>query len=149
MDKDEQQAPKNEPDEEAEIKKKPGIGSKMNHQSIIQGQNSPTAKKTTRKTMNLRTRRTDSPKEKGSGDDGQMKRPMMLRLNSENSAVKSVNKVSLFTHEIRSIHDDIDSRGERAVSTLSLHWAPTTHALYTLALFLFSQAHTHTPTRVM
>jgi len=40
--------------------------------------------------MNLRTRRIDSPKEKG--DDGQMKRPMMLRLNSENSAVKSVNK---------------------------------------------------------
>ena len=99
MDKDEQQATKNEPDEEAEIKKKPGIGSKMNHQSIIQGQNSPTNKKTTRKTMNLRTRRIDSPKEKD--DDGQMKRPMMLRLNSENSAVKSVNKVSLFTHDER------------------------------------------------
>ena len=137
MDKDEQQAPKNEPDEEAEIKKKPGIGSKMNHQSIIQGQNSPTAKKTTRKTMNLRTRRTDSPKEKG-GDE--MKRPMMLRLNSENSAVKSVNKVSLFTHEIhtlRSIHDDIDSRGERAVSTLSLHWAPhNPRTLHTSSLFI-------------
>jgi hypothetical protein len=83
MDKDEREQAKNEPDEEAEIKKKPGIGSKMNHQSI-QGQT-----KTTRK-MNLRTRRIDSPKEKG--DDGQMKRPMMLRLNSENSAVKSVNK---------------------------------------------------------
>ena len=81
---------------ETEIKKKPGMGPNA-PVNLSPRDNSSIHKAKSR--MSLRTRRIDSPKQQVSKQaDGEMKRPVMLRLKSENSANNSVNKVSLSTH---------------------------------------------------
>jgi len=72
---------------EQEIKKKPGMGQSKTILNPLSPRDSSR--------RSLRTRRIDSPKQTqvtNKQADGEMKRPVMLRLKSENSANNSVNK---------------------------------------------------------
>ena len=78
---------------EQEIKKKPGMGQSKTILNPLSPRDSSR--------RSLRTRRIDSPKQTqvtNKQADGEMKRPVMLRLKSENSANNSVNKVSLYSY---------------------------------------------------